>query len=561
MLKNPYSIHHSGASYVIGHKNPDTDAICSAIAYADFLQQTTRPDIVAARCGEVNLRTSFVLERAGLEQPQLLMDVRPNASFISNPNVIGAHMNESLFEAYDRMKQNNHRSLPVLGDDGNVVGMLSLIKLVELLLLSSDNLNQAVAVESSLQRICSVLKGEFEHAVEPGREEKLELIVGALSAGAFIEGLKGFDPKALIVVAGDRPTVQLPSIEYGVRAIVVTGKHSISPPLLELAKEKDVSVLISPMDTATTTLLIKCSKRIIHAASTEFMSFNEKTLVKHIQAQVQATSQHLFPVVNESGKVTGVFSKSDLVNPQPTKLVLVDHNEFSQAVTGADEADILEVIDHHRLGGGLSSHEPIRFINEPVGATCTIVAKMYKQTGIIPSRSIALCMAAGIISDTLLLTSPTATSVDKEILTWLEKYTECDLRKFAQEFFSAGSVLEAQSADQVVQADCKEYQENGWKIAVAQVEEQGLDQFWIHKDKLREALKKLNQDKKLHFSCLIVTDITSHYSMLLTAGEKCIIDVIDYPEHEEGLFEMEGVVSRKKQVLPHLMGFLAKIQK
>lgn len=548
-------------NYVIGHKNPDTDAICSAIAYADLLQKTTMPEMIAARCGEFSPRTAYVLERAGIDHPHLVMDVRPNAANICRRSVITCNTGDSILDAYERMKTLSTRSIPVLNDEGHTVGMLSLLKLVEQLLPTSESVEQARIVETSLARLSRTLKGEFQNAVDIDREEELILTVGALSAELFKKRLHDYDPKNLLIVAGDRPTVQLPSIEYGVRAIIITGHNYMSPELLAKAKDRGVSILISPRDTATTTVLIKCSQRIVHAIRTEFMSFSPHALVRTIKEQVQETSQALFPVLTEEGTLFGVFAKSDLINPQAARLVLVDHNELAQAVTGADEADIIEVIDHHRIGGGLTSKEPIHFINEPVGSTSTIVASMFQRNNIQPSRAIAICMAGGIISDTLYLTSPTSTPTDRKILEWLEKITECDMEKFAHDFFSAGSVLQASTAAAAVRADCKEYSEAGWKIGVAQVEEQSLQHFWDRKDELHQALIELNSEKRLDFSCLLITDITRHYSLLIVEGDERLIQAIDYPKLQENLFELEGIVSRKKQLLPRLMFILHKVAK
>lgn len=548
-------------NYVIGHKNPDTDAICSAISYAHLLQKTTRPEMVAARCGEFSPRTAYVLERAGVDHPPLVMDVRPTAANICHRNVVTCSVNESLLEAYEKMKALTARSIPVQDNDGKTVGMLSLIKLVEQLLPTSSSMEQARLVESSLSRICRALQGKFQNAVDIDREENLTLTVGAFSADLFKQRLLDYEPKSLLVVAGDRPTVQLPAIEYGVRGIIVTGQNQISDALLEKAKERGVSILISPRDTATTTLLIKAAKRITHAIRTDFISFPMKTLVRDITHKIQASSQALFPVMAEDGSIHGVFSKSDLIEPQAARLVLVDHNELSQAVTGASEAEIIEVIDHHRIGGSLSSQEPIHFVNEPVGSTCTIVARMFRQQGVTVPKSIGYCLAGGIISDTLHLTSPTTTPIDKDILAWLGTVTDDDMAKFANDFFSTGSTLTVSTADAIVRADCKEYSEAGWNIGVAQIEEQNLQQFWARKDELRKALSGLNSEKRLDFSCLLVTDIVRHYSLLLVEGDKRLLEAIDYPQQEEHLFELDGIVSRKKQLLPRLMFIMHKTSK
>jgi manganese-dependent inorganic pyrophosphatase len=547
--------------WVIGHQNPDTDSICAALAYADFLRRTGQPDAEAACCGEVSRRTDFVLRTAGVEHPQLLMDVRPTAGLIARRDVVSARSDESLMAAFDRLRVRGFRSLPVLGVDGRLVGMLSLSKLLELLLPDPGAMERTREVASSLERIASVVSGQFLHAVETEREETLQITVAAFSAERFAERLRQQDAGRVLMVAGDRPSVQTTAIEYGVRCIVLTGGHQMEPALLSRARARGVSVLTSRWDTATTTMLIKCAKRVELAITPEFVSFPRTTTLRDVRATVAELAQTLFPVLDEQGDIAGVFSKSDLVNPPKQRLVLVDHNELAQAVRGASEADIVEVIDHHKLGGGLISREPIRFINEPVGSTCTIIARRFRDHGLDPGRSIALCLAGGIISDTLHLTSPTTTEVDRSVLAWLEPQCGMSLAEFAEGFFAAGSILQTAAESEAVRADCKEYAENGWTIAVAQIEEQSLDPFWAKKEQLRAALADLNRERGFDFACLLVTDITRHHSLLLAEGDARLLRAVDYPKLESGLFDLPGIVSRKKQLLPHLMWVMGRVVK
>ena len=289
------------------------------------------------------------------------------------------------------------------------------------------------------------------------------------------------------------------------------------------------------------------------------LTVKENDLVETVSQAVQGSPQELFPVLNDDGALVGVFSKSDLVNPPRTQLILVDHNEFAQAVTGADQAIILEVLDHHRLGGGLASREPIRFINEPVGSTCTIVTKFLYHRSHTPPRDIALCLAAGIISDTLHLTSPTTTDTDRRMLNWLSGTTKMDLAAFAEKLFAAGSVLDRFPAGEAIGMDCKEYTEGAWRFVVSQVEEMDLTRFADHKEPLQEALGELVRLRNLDFAALMITDITRHTSLLMVAGAEKVKDAIDYPRQSDGMYAMEGVVSRKKQLLPHLMRTLGSI--
>ena len=546
---------------VIGHRNPDTDAICSALGYAWFLRETAGLDAEAACCGEIAPRTQFVLGRAGLPPPRLVMDVRPTVGRICTRSVITAREGEALFEVYGRLRARDLRAAPVLDEAGRPAGMLTLSRLLELLLPAGGQRARARFVDSSLARICGVLQGEFAHAVEPDRTETLALLVGAMSAEGFRRRLHEFDAAQVLLVAGDRPTIQLPAIEYGVRGIVVTGGYRLSDDLLEEARARGVSVIHSPLDTASTTLLIRSARVISGAIDRTFQQFPESARVADVARAVAHSHQEAFPVVDDAGALAGIFTKSDLVQPERRRIILVDHNEFAQAVGGVEEAEILEVIDHHRVGGGLNTRTPIRFINEPVGSTCTIVTKFLQHRDLAPPPAIALCLAAGLISDTLHLTSPTTTDADRAALEWLGRRGGFEVASFARELLAAGSALQSFPPEAALRSDLKEYTENGWRFAVSQIEETGFELFRRHREALAGALSALVRDRGLDFAALLVTDITRHNSVLLVAGEARVRAAVDYPEPEPGLFELAGVVSRKKQLLPHLARLLGDLPK
>ncbi|HMP72880.1 MAG TPA: putative manganese-dependent inorganic diphosphatase [Kiritimatiellia bacterium] len=548
-------------TYVIGHKNPDTDAICSAMAYADFLNRTGRVVAEGVCCGDLNARTRFALDRAKLGAPRLLLDVRPTAAKVARRDVVTAQQHETLADVYHRMQKSKLRAIPVMNDRGGLCGMVSILRLLELVLPDLSDPTGNRRIDSSLGRVAKVVGGTFLHAVEPHREEGLIQMVGAMSADGFTRRMREFPCEQLIIVAGDRPTVQLPAIEYGVRALVVTGGYMPSEGLLEMAKARGVSVLVSPWDTATTCLLIRGAKRIDAAVDQEVKTFPANAQIRQIRKVIQKESQTLFPVLDAEGRMIGVFSRSDLVDPEPVRLILVDHNELGQAVSGADEAHIVEVVDHHRVGGGLMTREPIRFINEPVGSTCTLIARFFHDAGVIPEPSISLCMMAGMISDTLNLTSPTTTAVDRLLLSWLADVGGHDVGSFASDFFAAGSVLELSSPQQAVSMDCKDYEEAPWRFMVAQIEENGLDRFWDHRDELGRALEDKVRSGPYDFGCLLITDITTNNSLLLVAGAAEFIQAIDYPRRDDTLFELDQVVSRKKQLLPHISQLLSGLVK
>ena len=540
------------STLVFGHRNPDTDAICSAIAYADLLQKTHRPDAIAACCGTPNQRTEYVLKRANVSAPRIVMDVRPEVAGLCTREPVTAKRGEVFYEVYQRMKEHDVRALPIVDQDSKVIGVLTLLQLMDLIFRDDADPMKTRTVRTSLTKVREILGGSFQHAIEPEQLDELLVMVGAMSAGGFTERMQCFPAKQLMVVCGDRPTIQLPAIEHGVRAIIITGGYALSDGLVELAKSREVTVLQSPYDTATTTMRIKSSQCIDSAIDDDFITLSGKQPIDEAKLKTDRLRQTMLPVVNDLGQLVGVVSKSDLVNPPKTKLVLVDHNELSQAVNGAEDADILEVLDHHRIGGSLKSTQPIRFINEPVGSTCTLVARQFRAAGIDPTPGIALCMASGIISDTLYLRSPTTTQIDRDVLAWLEKICQVDLEQYAREFFEIGSALRNCAPAEVVREDCKEFTEHGIRFSISQIEETGFDLFWDKKEDLRKALEELANKQRLQFSALLVTDVVSNGSLLLLSRESDAWDEINYPCLDRGLYELPDIVSRKKQLLPLL---------
>ncbi len=544
---------------VFGHRNPDTDAICAAISYADLLQRTTRPDAVAACCGAPNKRTEFALRCAGVNAPRIIMDVRPEVQHACRLNAVTATETEIFSEVYERMKHFNIGAVPVVSESGGLVGMLTLLDLLKVVFEEDSQSVQTRQVVTSVNKIREVLNGEFQHVVNPDERSELNVMVGAMSAEGFTKRLHQFPAERLLVVSGDRPTIQLPALEHAVRAIVVTGGYQLSVGLMHLAKANHVTVIKSPHDTATTTMRIKSARSIDAAIQREFLSLPAKQPIADARQVVERARQKLFPVLDDSGKLIGVLSKSDLINPPKPQLILVDHNELGQAVFGAEESDIVEVLDHHRLGGGLKTSQPMRFINEPVGSTCTLVARQFRAAGVAPSSGIALCMASGIISDTLLLRSPTTTDVDRDCLEWLRPFCDCELDSYAKDFFEVGSALRSCKPEEVVREDCKEFVEHGIRFSISQIEEIGFELFWNRREELLTALAELARQRRLEFSALLVTDIVTNGSLLLMSHEPNDWEEINFPRVDSHLYQLDGVVSRKKQLLPLIAKLLENV--
>jgi manganese-dependent inorganic pyrophosphatase len=310
-------------------------------------------------------------------------------------------------------------------------------------------------------------------------------------------------------------------------------------------------VLLCSQDTASSSTLIRCSRTVRHVMDKDFISIAGSEPVSRLRKSLAPLEQDLFPVEDAISKeMVGVLSKSDLIDPPRTRLALVDHNEFAQAVTGVEESEIVEVIDHHRLAGDLVSREPIRFLNEPVGSTSTLVARKFRHRYLEPDRGTALCLCAGIIADTLCLTSPTTAELDHEMLGWLSGLAGIDPASFKKDFFAVGSLLATGTPDAILNADRKEFDDEGVKVTIAQVEELGLQGFGPRRDELEKALKALVKDNGYELAVLVVTDIAEHHSLVLAAGEPSFVANIPYARIDGSLYDAPGVVSRKKQIFP-----------
>ena len=548
---------------VIGHRNPDTDAICSAIGYAEFKRRTGMAEAIAARCGDTNDRIDFVLNTFGVPAPKFVADVSPKISDVMQRKILSVRPEATAADALRLMDEKNLRILPVMDAEQKCRGLLSLFKLSKFLFPAVSRhggQHNSREVLSSLSSLARTLDGELVVSVDAEREDELILMIGAMGLESFAARLDQFPPEKSCVIVGDRWDIQNVAIREGVRVLIVTGGISVEPKTIEAARKKNVSVITSPHDTATTASLCRAAVAVRHVLNEEFLCFRENAPLTAVRDEATSSGYFVFPVLGSEGQTVGILSKTDFLKTVSRKLILVDHNELSQAVQGADEVEIIEIIDHHRLGS-MATQQPILFRNEPVGSTCTIVADCFFRHGVELPRPIAGLLLAGVVTDTLNLTSPTTTARDMEILKKLEGIASVNAREFTEKLFASGSLLTLKSAPQAITTDCKEYAEHGVKFSVAQIEEIGFEQFWKRKDEILGALENYRALRAYHFSTLLVTDVTTQSSLLLVVGDEKFIKRIDHPRLEPGIYELRDVVSRKKQLLPYLTHCLREKEK
>jgi manganese-dependent inorganic pyrophosphatase len=549
-------------TYIVGHKNPDADAICSAIAYAAFKQARGFTGYVAARCGNSNARIDTILERFRQPLPYYLSDVTPRVRDVMVTDVVAISQNATCAEALELIDQHDVRVLPVVTDSQRVIGSVSIFQLGGFFVPRMREPREMRKVFSSLAQISRALKARIVHLDHPDRQEELFVRVGAMDVHSFgkVSSGDGVPLEKSIIIVGDRRDIQLRSIELGVRALVITGNLPVDDDMIQLAHSKGVSFMVSPYDSATTAWVIRSATTLDRLVDHKFSSIGAELRLADVRKKLATSSAAAHMVIDDDGILQGILSKTDVLKPVKTRLVLVDHNEMTQAVTGADQVSIVEIIDHHRIGS-LGTQQPILFINEPVGSTCTIIADLFRREGLTPSPEIAGIMMSGIISDTLHLNSPTSTEKDACLLAWLSKIALVNSRELADTIFSSGSVILANPPAKVIRSDFKIYEEDGVRFAVSQVEELGFGNFWQHARDLAKALQDLRIEENLLFACLLVTDINTQNSLLLLKGDPEFISRINYPIVEKDeIFDMPGIVSRKKQLIPYIGSVLKEMQ-
>jgi len=544
-------------TYVIGHRNPDTDSIASAIAYAELKKIQGQPNVQAAMAGEPNPQTRYILERLGIDTPLFLADVHPKVRDILKRQPISASASMSLKQVLELFHRHTIRVLPVVDQNNAPIGLVSLLKLSEKYLVAGTDRKRGV--DTSLRSLAECLDGSFLAGSPADEVEHLHLFIGAMIEDSFSKRIEGYDPATLLVMTGDRPSIQQAAIEKGVRILVITGGFPLDAELLAAARTIGTTVISTPHDTATAAWLARLSSPLACFIDPKFEKVGVAEPLEHLRLKLLHSGEPAVVAVEEDGSIAGVATKSSLLAPIPYALILVDHNELGQAVPGAESVDILEVIDHHKLGN-FPTDQPITFMAAPVGSTCTLVATLYRERNILPEQKIASLLLAGIMSDTVILKSPTTTGRDKEIVTWLEGVSGLDHAAFGKEIFSSCSGFNAYgTSERAIRSDFKHFTAGETLFGVGQVEVVGFDEFYDLKDDLREALKRIKEQDRLAMAGLMITDIYTETSLFLVEGKNELAHVMGYPQLEPHLYELKGFMSRKKQMVPHLLKVLGAI--
>lgn len=531
---------------VIGHLNPDTDSICSAIAYA-YLKKQMGADTIPARAGKINPETEFVLNYFGVEEPFLVSDVWPRISDLKIKKTPSVLPEASLREVGKMLAEEHLRAIPVVEEDGKLVGMIA-VKDIAMRYYDEMSIQDMQEVGISYKSIIKVLEGTL-YAGDLNKVFNGKIKIGASKPETISIGLAPTD----LVIIGDRIDGQLAALTAGAEALILTRDTEITDEVLRIAKQEGALVISTPFDTYTATRLINQSVPVkAFMTSKNLVTFLPGNLLSEAKKQIAATDYICYPVL-EKGKYIGTIDQECVMYPPRQQLILVDHNERSQMVEGSEDANIIEIIDHHRLGG-LSTNAPIFIRQEPVGCTATIIANLFFNYGINIPKQIAGLLVSAVISDTLLFRSPTATPVDKIVVEKLVKIAEIDdLEKYAMELLRHGTVIDTMTPAELVRNDIKEFDLGDYKIGVAQINI--MDREYAKKKyaDIESALEDLRVDDGYDLALLLITDILGQNSDLLAVGEpQKFVEQAFGTRTDEGYFFLPGCLSRKKQVIPVL---------
>jgi manganese-dependent inorganic pyrophosphatase len=538
-------------TYVIGHRNPDTDSIVSAIAYAELKRQKGWAECFPARVGKLTPQTEYILERFNIQAPEYIPDLVPKVGYFLTEPAITVAESASLWDALEKMERENVNILPVVDEAGRYLAVLNHNAFASNI-TKKINPHRKAIIPTSMHLLIRTLKAQ--PVVTFGEDEvvKSRILVAGSSFETFKNHLEAEIPANALVLTGDREDIQRHSIESGARAVIVTNGMPLAKGLRELAEQRQVSVMISPYDTSNTAFLILYSTPVRTMADETAKPVSEGSYVRAIREQLAATPSRCVPVVDDNQVVIGVFSESDLISEPNIDIIMVDHNELGQAVEGLENYRILEILDHHRLGN-FSTRYPITFINRVVGATSTIVAGMYIEQKAVLTGGIAALLLAGILTDTLMLRSATTTDIDREMAEYLAGLVDLDIERFGREIFSNARNLANVAAAEILGMDVKPYSACGKKFAVSQVEVNTTEELVGRKEELLLALREKRAAEKLYFAALMITDITALSSVLLIDGETEFIRKIVFPKVDEGIFRCRDILSRKKQLIPLLV--------
>lgn len=541
--------------YVSGHKNPDTDSICSAIAYSYLLNATNKYNAVPVRLGEVNRETEYVLKRFGVEHPVLLKTVKQKVEDLNYDKVTVFSKDLTLKTAWFLLKQQNLKSAPILDEYGQLLGLLSTSNIIEGYMdqWDSEVLKKA---KTPVENVIDTLEANVIYLNEALKVINGDIHIAAMSGN---EAKKRIHENDVVIVGGDRSDDLEELISVKPSLIILTGSLTSNEHVVNKCKEQGISIVSTPFNTYQT------SQQIVQAVPVEYVmikgdikTFSTDDTLDYMKEVMSETRYRGYPVIDLNNRCVGSISRFALLKGLRKKVILVDHNERGQSIPGIEEADILEIVDHHRVAD-IQTVGPLLFRGEPLGSTATIVTRMFEEQDVEMPSHIAGLLLGAVVSDTLLFKSPTCTPVDTKIAKKLAEIAGVDIQEFAMEMFKAGTSLVGKTVDEIFNQDFKKFSFDNLQVGVAQVNSMDIEGFLPYKKDMLDYMNKFAEDNNLEFTLLLLTDIINANSEIFVGGPR--------PELVEKAFNvqltdrqgtLEGVISRKKQVVPAITAVMSE---
>lgn len=541
--------------YVSGHKNPDTDSICSAIAYSYLLNATNKYNAVPVRLGEVNRETEYILKRFGVEHPVLLKTVKQKVEDLNYDKVTVFSKDLTLKTAWFLLKQQNLKSAPILDEHGQLLGLLSTSNIIEGYMdqWDSEVLKKA---KTPVENVIDTLEANVIYLNEALKVINGDIHIAAMSGN---EAKKRIHENDVVIVGGDRSDDLEELISVKPSLIILTGSLTSNEHVVNKCKEQGISIVSTPFNTYQT------SQQIVQAVPVEYVmikgdikTFSTDDTLDYMKEVMSETRYRGYPVIDLNNRCVGSISRFALLKGLRKKVILVDHNERGQSIPGIEEADILEIVDHHRVAD-IQTVGPLLFRGEPLGSTATIVTRMFEEQDVEMPSHIAGLLLGAVVSDTLLFKSPTCTPVDTKIAKKLAQIAGVDIQEFAMEMFKAGTSLVGKTVDEIFNQDFKKFSFDNLQVGVAQVNSMDIEGFLPYKKDMLDYMNKFAEDNNLEFTLLLLTDIINANSEIFVGGPR--------PELVEKAFNvqltdrqgtLEGVISRKKQVVPAITAVMSE---
>ena len=541
--------------YVSGHRNPDTDSICSAIAYSYLLNATNKYNAVPVRLGEINRETEYVLKRFGVEHPVLLKTVKQKVEDLNYDKVTVFSKDLTLKTAWFLLKQQNLKSAPILDEHGQLLGLLSTSNIIEGYMdqWDSEVLKKA---KTPVENVIDTLEANVIYLNESLKVVEGDIHIAAMSGS---EAKKRIHENDVVIVGGDRSDDLEELISVKPSLIVLTGSLTADENVVKKCEEQGISIISTPFNTYQT------SQQIVQAIPVEYVmikgdikTFSTDDTLDYMKEVMSETRYRGYPVIDLNNRCVGSISRFALLKGLRKKVILVDHNERGQSIPGIEEADILEIVDHHRVAD-IQTVGPLLFRGEPLGSTATIVTKIFDELDVEMPSHIAGLLLGAVVSDTLLFKSPTCTPVDTKIAKKLAEIAGVDIQEFAMEMFKAGTSLVGKTVDEIFNQDFKKFSFDNLQVGVAQVNSMDIEGFLPYKKDMLDYMNKFAEDNNLEFTLLLLTDIINANSEIFVGGPR--------PELVEKAFNVQltecqgklaGVISRKKQVVPAITAVMSE---